>query len=82
MSWEDTMRRVLLPAGGVPPHTTSRYGATTDRPRSSTNPHRGVGDKRSWFDWAVNVSAGLSWSDDFLRSNLGRRSVLLAKGGE
>jgi len=42
VSWEDVMRRVLPLANGVPPHITSRYGATTDRPLSSTNPHRGV----------------------------------------
>ena len=26
MSWEDIMRRVLPPIGGVSPHITSRYG--------------------------------------------------------
>ena len=40
MSWEDIMRRVLPPAGGISPHTTSAYGAT-NRPPGSTNPHRG-----------------------------------------
>ena len=41
MSWEDIMQRVLSPARGVSPHTTSAYGAT-NRPPGSTNPHRGV----------------------------------------
>ena len=42
MSWDDIMRRVLPPAGGVSPDTTSPYGARANRPRGSTNPHRGV----------------------------------------
>jgi Peptidase family M23 len=42
MSWEDIMRRVLPPIEGIPPHTTSPYGARQNRPPSSTNPHGGV----------------------------------------
>ena len=42
MSWEDIRRRVLSPIDGVSPHDTSPYGAKTDRPLGSTNPHRGV----------------------------------------
>lgn len=42
MSWDDIRQRVLNPVEGVVPHDTSAYGATTNRPPSSSNPHRGV----------------------------------------
>ena len=52
MSWQDIMRRVLPPIAGVPPHTTSVYGAT-DRPPGSSNPHGGVD-----FDYKVPGQRG------------------------
>lgn len=39
MSWEDALRRMLPPADGFQPHTTSPYGAIRKR---GTSPHRGV----------------------------------------
>jgi murein DD-endopeptidase MepM/ murein hydrolase activator NlpD len=63
MSWEDIMRRVLPPTNGVPPHITSRYGATTDRPLGSTNPHRGVD-----FNYFGGQFAKLNLSHPALRS--------------
>jgi murein DD-endopeptidase MepM/ murein hydrolase activator NlpD len=62
MSWEDIMRRVLPPAGGVSPHTTSAYGAT-NRPPGSTNPHRGVD-----FNYIGGKYAGLNLSYPALRA--------------
>src|SRR3569832_740691 len=41
MRWEEIMRRVLPPVGGLPPHITSEFGST-NRPVGSTNPHKGV----------------------------------------
>jgi murein DD-endopeptidase MepM/ murein hydrolase activator NlpD len=47
VSWNDIMRRVLPPIRdeelrwNVKPHVTSSYG-DTNRPKGSTNPHRGV----------------------------------------
>ena len=41
MTWEEIMRRVLPPVGGLPPHITSEFGST-NRPVGSTNPHKGV----------------------------------------
>jgi Peptidase family M23 len=63
MSWQDIMRRVLPPIGGVSPHITSRYGAITDRPPSSTNPHRGVD-----FNYFGGRLAKLNLSHPALRS--------------
>jgi hypothetical protein len=42
MSWEDIMRRVLPPIGGVSPHITSRFGEQEGRPPGSSKPHRAV----------------------------------------
>jgi len=39
MSWEDALRRMLPPAEGFQPHTTSPYGAIR---KHGTSPHRGV----------------------------------------
>ncbi|WP_082847885.1 M23 family metallopeptidase [Bradyrhizobium sp. DOA9] len=39
MSWEDALRRMLPPADGFQPHTTSPYGALRN---VGTSPHRGV----------------------------------------
>lgn len=41
MTWEEIMRRVLPPVGGLSPHITSEFGST-NRPMGSTNPHKGV----------------------------------------
>jgi hypothetical protein len=64
MSWEDIMRRVLPPIGGLSPHPTSAYGAT-NRPRGSTNPHRGVD-----FNYNVgpNGQRGINLQHPALRS--------------
>ncbi|MES2192934.1 MAG: M23 family metallopeptidase [Pseudomonadota bacterium] len=64
MSWEDVMRRVLPPIGGLSPHPTSAYGAT-NRPRGSTNPHRGVD-----FNYNVgpNGQRGINLQHPALRS--------------
>jgi hypothetical protein len=64
MSWEDIMRRVLPPAGGVSPHPTSAYGAT-NRPRGSTNPHRGVDFN---YDVGPNGQTGINLTHPALRS--------------
>ena len=39
MSWKDALRRMLPPAEGFQPHTTSPYGAIR---KHVTSPHRGV----------------------------------------
>src|SRR5205814_590545 len=62
MSWQDIMRRVLPPIGGVPPHPTSAYGAT-NRPPNSTNPHRGVD-----FKYEVPGQKGINLAHPALRS--------------
>src|SRR5579859_2342922 len=41
MTWEEIMRRVLPPVGGLSPDITSKFGST-NRPVGSTNPHKGV----------------------------------------
>jgi Peptidase family M23 len=64
MSWEDIMRRVLPPAGGVSPHTTSAYGAT-NRPPGSTNPHRGVDFN---YDVGPNGQRGINLQHPALRA--------------
>jgi murein DD-endopeptidase MepM/ murein hydrolase activator NlpD len=64
MSWEDIMRRVLPPARGVSPHPTSAYGAT-NRPRGSTNPHRGVDFN---YDVGPNGQTGINLTYPTLRS--------------
>jgi len=62
MSWEDIMRRVLPPSRGVQPHITSAYGAT-NRPKDSTNPHRGVD-----FNYFGGRNAAINLSHQALRS--------------
>jgi hypothetical protein len=64
MSWEDIIRRVLPPAGGVSPHTTSAYGAT-NRPPGSTNPHRGVDFN---YDIGPNGQRGINLQHPALRA--------------
>jgi peptidase M23-like protein len=62
MSWQDIMRRVLPPIGGVLPHNTSPYGAT-DRPPNSTNPHEGID-----FNYKVPGQRGINLEHPALRS--------------
>jgi len=62
MSWEDIMRRVLPPTGGVSAHITSAYGAT-NRPKGSSNPHRGVD-----FNYSGGRDAPLNLSHQALHS--------------
>jgi hypothetical protein len=62
MSWQDIMRRVLPPIGGVVPHVTSSYGAT-DRPINSTNPHEGID-----FNYKVPGQRGINLAHPALRS--------------
>jgi hypothetical protein len=64
MSWQDIMRRVLPPAGGVSPHITSAYGAT-NRPPGSTNPHRGVDFN---YDVGPNGQRGINLQHPALRA--------------
>jgi len=63
MSWEDMMRRILQPTGPVSPHVTSGYGVTTDRPRGSSNPHRGID-----FNYVGGREARLNKSNPAVRS--------------
>ena len=63
MSWEDMMRRILQPAGRVPPHVTSGYGVTADRPRGSSSPHRGID-----FNYVGGREARLNKSNPAVRS--------------
>lgn len=63
MSWEDMMRRILQPIGGVAPHVTSGYGETANRPRGSSNPHRGID-----FNYVGGQEARLNKSHPALRS--------------
>lgn len=62
MSWQDIMRRVLPPIGGVLPHVTSSYAAT-DRPPGSTNPHEGID-----FNYKVPGQRGINLAHPALRS--------------
>jgi hypothetical protein len=64
MSWQDIRQRVLPPVGGVLPHDTSRYGAT-NRPRGSTNPHRGVDFN---YDVGPGGQKGINLTHPALRS--------------
>jgi len=50
MSWEDMMRRILQPIGGVPPHVRSGYGETTNRAPGSSNPPSAFADALGPFD--------------------------------
>nr|GAJ36699.1 hypothetical protein BDOA9_0159170 [Bradyrhizobium sp. DOA9] len=63
MSWEDMMRRILQPAGSVPPLVTCGYGVTTDRPPGSSNPHRGID-----FNFVGGREARLNKSNPAVRS--------------
>ena len=63
MSWQDIMRRVLTPLGGVEPHTTSRYGEVEGRPPGGTKPHRGVD-----FNYNVPGQTGINLANPALRS--------------
>ena len=63
MSWQDIMRRVLTPIGGVGPHITSRYGEVEGRPPGSTKPHRGVD-----FNYNVSGPKGINLANPALRS--------------
>ena len=62
MSWENIMRRVLPPIGGVLPHITSSYGAT-DRPPNSTNPHEGID-----FNYRIPGQRGINLAHPAIRS--------------
>ncbi len=64
MSWEDIMRRVLPPVGGVSPHITSAFGAT-NRPAGSTNPHRAVDFN---YDVGPGGQRGINLTHPALRS--------------
>ncbi|MDH2341689.1 M23 family metallopeptidase [Bradyrhizobium sp. SSUT77] len=57
------MRRILQPIGRVAPHGTSGYGETTNRPRGSSNPHRGID-----FNYVGGQEARLNKSHPALRS--------------
>lgn len=65
MSWENMMRRILLPTEGISPHATSRYGERFDRPEGSSNPHGGVD-----FNYNVgpNGQRGINLQNPALRS--------------
>ena len=63
MSWDDIRRRILNPIEGVVPHDTSAYGATANRPPSSSNPHRGVD-----FNYLGGQTAQFNQSHPALRS--------------
>src|SRR5260221_7532771 len=68
MSWEDIMRRVLPPIGGVSPHITGpagTYGAGSKEGRvlPSTIPHRGID-----FNYVGGKTARLNLSHPALRS--------------
>lgn len=63
MSWEDMMRRILQPIGGVPPHVRSGYGETTNRSPGSSNPHRGID-----FNYVGGREARLNKSNPAVRS--------------
>jgi murein DD-endopeptidase MepM/ murein hydrolase activator NlpD len=63
MSWQDIMRRVLSPTGGIEPHITSRYGEVEGRPPGSTKPHRGVD-----FNYDVPGQNGINLANPALRS--------------
>lgn len=61
--WDDMMRRILGPIGGISPHVTSPYGAVTGRPRGSSNPHRGID-----FNYVGGQEARLNKNHPELRS--------------
>lgn len=61
--WDDMMRRILQPVGGISPHVTSPYGAMTGRPFGSSNPHRGID-----FNYVGGQSARLNTNHPELRS--------------
>ena len=63
MSWDDIRRRVLNLNEGVLPHDTSAYGAKTNRPPGSSNPHGGVD-----FNYLGGQKATLNRSHPALRS--------------
>jgi len=67
MMWEDIMRRVLPPIGGVVPHVTNAgaYGAGAEQGRKppSSIPHRGVD-----FNYIGGKHARLNRSNPELRS--------------
>lgn len=76
MTWEEIMRRVLPPAGGLSPHITSEFGAT-NRPRGSTNPHRAVD-----FNYGVgpNGQTGINLTHPTLHSPVA--GVVTRTGGK
>jgi len=73
--WDDMMRRILQPVGGISPHVTSPYGAVAGRPRGSSNPHRGID-----FNYVGGQSARLNTSHPELRSPV--NGVVERAGGD
>ena len=62
MSWDDVMRRMLPPIGGLSPHITSAYGV---RRKWGTSPHGGIDSN---YNVGPNGQAGINLKHPALRA--------------